>query len=139
MSKNKLIFAAILAIVLMIGGTIFILEWFAPRRTIVLEVLGPPGSALTGEVEIDGKLHAINEKLPAKLSYEARRVGFALIATKDGVRQELSANILVEGQLQMSVSGGKGARGEIFKPTVPGLWWRQQMWITSQSEGKIQE
>jgi hypothetical protein len=136
MNRNKLIFAAIVTLVFLIGGTILILEWLGPKRTIVIEVTGVAGSALTGEVDVDGERRTINEKLPAKLSYEARTVKFALIATNDGVRQQLQARVFVQGEEHMSASG-TGARGEIYKPAILGMWWRQRYWITTQSEGKI--
>ena len=117
MSKNKLIFAAIIAVVLLIVGTGVIFEWFGPPRTIVLEFPGPAGANLVGEIDVDGVIKTIDQKLPAKFEFQARRLAFALVATENKVHQHLQIQIQVDRQFFLGGSA-TGVYGEVYAPIL---------------------
>lgn len=120
MSKNnKLIFAAIIAIVLLIVGTLVILEWFGPPTTITLDLKGTPEHRFVGTVVVDGVVKRIEGKLPTTLSFDARKIEFAVAPLDDDWLDYMDIRVMVEGKpaLQMKARGG---RGEYSRPTLLG-------------------
>ncbi len=137
MNKNKLIFAAIASVVILFAGTFVILEWFGPPRTISFDFPGPADANLVGEVEVDGEIKRIEEKLPAKLAFSARKVKFALLAIENKTPQYLPLSIFVDGQFLLG-GGANGVRGEISAPVFFSRLRAQGFFQQSASE-KIRE
>src|SRR4029434_3546923 len=134
MSNTKRIFAAIVSIVLLVVGTIVILEWFGPKRTIVIDISGSAGDKgevkVEGEVEVDGVLKHISVKLPAKLTYEAHKVAFAFVAIKEHDMDGIGiVSIFIDGAQDLSAAAPSSVGGEIVRPRLfrsyrpgPRLW-----------------
>jgi len=143
MSNNKLIFAAIISIVLLVVGTIVILECFGPKRTIVIDIPGAAGNTgevkVEGEVEVDGVLKHISVKLPAKLTYEAHKVAFALVAIKEHDIDGIGiVQIFIDGEKDISTASPRSVGGEIFRPRLlPSYRQGPRLW--SFSTGKVSE
>ena len=135
MSNNKLIFAALITLVVLIAGSLVIIEWFGPQRTIELQFTGEAGWSLVGEIEVDGKIQAVEEKLPAKFKFQARQLRFALVAPESKPDQQIGIRLMVDDGFFVGGSA-PGVRGEVYAPRLLGSL-RERAWFGAATIGKI--
>jgi hypothetical protein len=110
MNKNKLIFVAAGSLVLLIVGTIFILEWFGPKPAMTLQLSGQPGAEVVGVVTMDGEAKDVRATMPATLTFEAHDLSFALVPRHKDV--QVSVKVSVNGNEKMTMSS-TSARGNV--------------------------
>ncbi len=121
---TKLILAAVIAFLLLLAGTILILDQFGPPRTYVLEIDSKPGMEIVGELEADGAARKIEETLPAKITVEARRIAFAFVPKEGKADAGFGFTLTVDGTVLVGgkISGPPGIVGHAYKPRV---FWRR--------------
>jgi hypothetical protein len=135
MNQNRLIFVAAGVVVVLIIGTVLILEWFGPKPTMTLELRGPAGSQVVGSVTLGGKEQAVTATLPAKLSFETDELSFALAPSLGD--HPIDAQVTIGGEFIVSVKS-HGVRGSVYRPTLLGRW-RGRAFATSLMKGEIIE
>ena len=118
MSKNKLLFAAIVLVIVLIVASLAMFEWYGPKATITVEIDGKPGLAMVGTVTIDGEVRPIRTTLPAKLIYEARELTFRIVPSdRDRFAISNEVDIKVNGE-PAAHNSGYGLKGEVFRPPL---------------------
>jgi hypothetical protein len=135
MNKNKLIFAAIIVIVLLLFGAFVMVEWLGPPRTYELEISGAPGMEIVGEAEVDGQPHQIAEKLPAKVTFKGIRATFAFVPRQGKTADSITVRIVADGAFLMEskTSGAPGIAGWVYQPRLlPG--WREKYNVANLTE-----
>lgn len=130
MKRTLWTIVGVVALLLFIFGAPVLIEFFGPRRTIELRLDGTPDVVVVGHVDIDGVRHPVKETIPARLTYQARRVSFTLKIDPPKLEHELRLRTLIDGvdQLSASVAGG-GVYGEVFEPILPRFIFRRRAWI----------
>jgi hypothetical protein len=131
MNKNKLIFAAIIALLALLAGAFVFVEWFGPKRTFTLEISGKPGLEIFGTVIADGAVRDVTLTLPAKETLEGMRIAFAF-APKDGKRDErIKVQVSVDGDVLGSYEPPDGIHGEFYEPRLfrglRGVGWLKSL------------
>src|SRR5262245_65529865 len=124
MNKNKLIFAAIIVIVLLLFGAFVVLEWLGPPRTYELEISGAPGLEIVGEAEVDGQPHKIAETLPAKVTFKGMRAAFAFVPRQGKTADPIVVRIIVDGAhlTESKIADAPGIVGEVYQPRLLRGW-----------------
>jgi hypothetical protein len=120
MSKNKLLLLAILAVLLLVVGSIVMLELFGPQTAFVLEANGNPGVRVLGEVEVDGVLKRVEGTLPARFPLEGKRVRFRLVADDPKNETNLQVRVFINGAEEMSAISRPGVEGDVHRPVLLG-------------------
>src|SRR5262245_49546711 len=143
MNKNKLIFAAIIVIVLLLFGAFVVLEWLGPPRTYELEISGTPGIEIVGEAEVDGQPHKIAETLPAKVTFKGMRATFAFVPRQGKTADSITVRIVVDGDFLMESksTGAPGIVGWVYQPRLL-RGWREKYNVapmTEESAAKFQK
>ena len=124
MSNNKLIFAAIIAVVLLIAGTFVILEYFGPPRVYLLDFSGKPGMEVVGYVDEDGVKTDMKLTLPTQVKLRGKHISFAFVARDPALdREGLRVKVNVDGAhvtdvTVSSVTTWKGLRGQLHRPRL---------------------
>ena len=120
MSKNKLIFAAIVAVLLLIVGTFVILEWFGPPRTFELSLTGKKGLEVIGTVEEQGVKRKVEATLPAKMTLKGQHIAFEFVPKAGKMDEPLKLEVKVDGAFFGSVTSAPGVRGHVHWPRIFG-------------------
>jgi hypothetical protein len=115
MSKTWWTFVAVVALILLIAGSIVILEWFGPSPRVSLEVNGEAGLRVIGEAVVDGRRQRLDATLPAKFTLDGKRVLFRLLSAEDRKDSPLQGRVLVNGVEQMSATATPGISGELSR------------------------
>src|SRR5262245_14366311 len=143
MNKNKLIFAAIIVVVLLLFGAVVVLEWLGPPRTIEVEISGAPGLEIVGEAEVDGHPHKIAETLPAKVTFKGVRAAFAFVPRQGKTADSITVRIVVDDAFltEKTIAGAPGILGEVYQPRLL-RGWRGEYFVgkmTEESAAKFQK
>jgi hypothetical protein len=129
MSKNKLLILAVICVLALVAGSIFIIEVLGPGRSIVLDARGVAGMTVYGEVEVDGVVKRVEGTLPAKFNLEGKHVKFTFVNDDPKNEQTLELNIAVDGAFVVGARSPSGVQGEVFRPRL--LVMRQRAYIGS--------
>jgi len=121
MNKSWWAIIAVVALIVLVVGSVVILELFGPSPRVVLELGGEPGVQVVGEAIVDGARQRLEGTLPARFSLDGKRVVFRIVSADDKKATALQGRVLVNGNEAMSATAAPGIAGELYRPLVlPG-------------------
>jgi hypothetical protein len=111
-SRKRLIMGLATAVVLAVG-TLLILQNIVPAVPVVIELSGTPGQKVKGVFVVDGSQQHEFAELPAKFSFQAGRLIYAIVPLRDEPAHLVTVKTRVDGKETTASCTAPAVKGAI--------------------------